>query len=67
MCVITDENNKVISVSLIPGVRPIPAYLRVYFPVTGDIPSVGETWIPNENDTYAHKIHQEYESRELEG
>lgn len=47
MCVITDENNTVVSISLIPGVGNIPNNYHVYFPVTGDIPNIGEKYIEN--------------------
>ena len=50
MCVITDENNVVISVSLIPGVNPIPSRFNVYFPVVGDLPSVGQIYKPAPED-----------------
>jgi len=33
MCVITDENDIVVSISLIPGVNNIPVGYKVYFPV----------------------------------
>lgn len=46
MCIITDENDIVVSVSLIPGVNPIPPQFNVYFPVTGDLPREGDTYKP---------------------
>jgi hypothetical protein len=45
MCVITDENHIVVSVSLIFGAAEINSRLNVYFPVVGDIPSVGDMFI----------------------
>jgi len=36
MCIITDENNKVVSISLIPGLGDIPNNYHVYFPVVLD-------------------------------
>lgn len=42
MCVITDENGVVLSVSLIPGSIPIKAGLKWYFPVVGDYPKEGD-------------------------
>lgn len=44
MCVITDEKNIVVSVSLIPGLGKIPVDYHVYFPFKGDIPSIGDTY-----------------------
>ena len=33
MCIITDENDIIVSISLIPGVNDIPKRFHVYFPV----------------------------------
>ena len=41
MTVITDENDLVIEVCLIPGAGQFPANVHVYFPVIGDIPRIG--------------------------
>jgi len=46
MCIITDENNIVQSISLIPGVGLIPENWHCYFPV--DLPADGL----REGDTY---------------
>jgi hypothetical protein len=46
MCVITDENDVVVSVSLIPGIRPIPSRFKVYFPVVGELPREGDVYKP---------------------
>lgn len=46
MCVITDENDMVVSVSLIPGVKPISSRFNVYFPVVGELPCEGDTYKP---------------------
>jgi hypothetical protein len=46
MCVITDENHVVQYVSLIPGSGSIPENWHCYFPVVGDLPSVGTTYNP---------------------
>jgi len=46
MCVITDENNVVVSISFIPGVDPIPLCFNVYFPVVGELPSMGDVYKP---------------------
>lgn len=42
MCVITDINNKVLSVSLIPGLNPLPNGAIMYFPWMGNPPSIGD-------------------------
>lgn len=41
MTVITDINDLVVEVCLIPGVGNLPAGYHVYFPVIGDIPAIG--------------------------
>lgn len=46
MCVITDEDHIVRSVSFIPGLGNISADWHCYFPVTGPLPSVGEVYNP---------------------
>lgn len=46
MCVITDKNDVVVSVSLIPGVNPIPSQFNVYFPVVGKLPNEGDVYKP---------------------
>lgn len=46
MCVITDNNHIVVSVSLIFGNGMIPSDFHVYFPVVGYIPSEGEFYKP---------------------
>jgi hypothetical protein len=49
MCVITDQDHKVISISLIPGVGNIPSCYHVYFPVTEEnLPEKGDIFKPNE-------------------
>jgi hypothetical protein len=42
MCVICDQENRVISVSLIPGLGLIPEGYKVYFPWCGEIPAMNE-------------------------
>lgn len=42
MCIITDHNDIVVSVSLIPGVEEIPFGFNVYAYHTGDIPRLGD-------------------------
>jgi len=44
MCVITDQNNKVVSLSIIPGLDPIPKGFHCYFPVD-DLPAIGSIYI----------------------
>ena len=46
MCVITGENDVVVSVSLIPGVNPVPLRFKVYFPVVGKLPHEGDVYKP---------------------
>jgi len=46
MCIITDSNHVVVSVSLIGGLEEIPACYNVYFPYDGKLP------IPKEGDTF---------------
>ena len=41
MTVITDENDIVVEVCLIPGTGLFPAGWHVYFPCLGEIPAVG--------------------------
>ena len=43
MCIITDENHIVVSVSLIPGLGSIPSNWHVYFPVD-ETPMIGTFW-----------------------
>lgn len=50
MCIITDENDIVVSVSLIPGTNPIPSNYNVYFPVNGQLPKEGERYLPNKGE-----------------
>ena len=45
-CVITNEKDIVVSISLIPGNESIPSSYNVYFPVTGILPMVGEVYKP---------------------
>lgn len=47
MCVITDSNHIVVSVSLIIGLADIPDGFHVYFPVQ-DAPSEGSFYQPKE-------------------
>lgn len=42
MCIITDENDIVVSISLIPGIEPIHPRYHVYFPVNCELPYVGD-------------------------
>jgi len=42
MCIITDNNHIVISISLIPGTGEIPNNWHVYFPYTKELPQKGE-------------------------
>ena len=44
MTVITDENDIVVEVCLIPGLGAFPPGYHVYFPVCGDIPSIGSVF-----------------------
>jgi hypothetical protein len=46
MCIITDENDIVVSVSLIPGINQIPSRFKVYFPFVGDLPCEGDVYKP---------------------
>lgn len=46
MCVITDNNHIVVSVSFICGCNMIPEGFHVYFPVVGYIPSEGDFYLP---------------------
>ena len=46
MCVITDQNHVVVSISLIPGVGYIPPSFHVYFPVVGELPKEGDVYKP---------------------
>lgn len=46
MCIITDENNIVISISLIPGLGSMPSNYHCYFPVTSELPKLGEVYLP---------------------
>jgi hypothetical protein len=50
MCIITDENNVIVSISFIPGCNPISSKYKVYFPVdiTGVYWDVGMVYIPKE-------------------
>jgi len=41
MTVITNENDIVVEVCLIPGLGAFPAGYHVYFPVIGEIPAIG--------------------------
>lgn len=50
MCIITNENDIVVSVSLIPGVNPIPSTFNIYFPVRDGIPRIGDVYKPNSDD-----------------
>lgn len=47
MTVITDTNDIVIEVCLIPGAGRFPADVHVYFPVLGAIPSLGSKFTPD--------------------
>lgn len=42
MCIITDEQDIVISISFIPGLSIIPDGWHVYFPFVGDLPDIGD-------------------------
>jgi hypothetical protein len=46
MCIITDENDIIVSISIIPGIQPIPSQFKVYFPVIGELPQVGDVFKP---------------------
>lgn len=50
MCVITDEKDIVVSVSLIPGIGHIPNGYHVYFPYNGNLPKEGKHFKPNEKE-----------------
>ncbi len=45
MCVITDNNHIVVSVSFIPGLDDIPLGFHLYFPVN-EIPALGTFFQP---------------------
>jgi len=45
MCIITNENDVVVSVSLIPGIQLIPDNFNVYFPVVGELPCCGDIYL----------------------
>lgn len=45
MCVITDANHVVVSVSLILGTKVPGESYHVYFPVVGDLPNEGDVFI----------------------
>jgi hypothetical protein len=45
MCIITNENNIVVSVSLIPGLGTMPLTYHCYFPVTDNLPKIGDIYI----------------------
>jgi len=43
MCVITDRNNTVVGISLLPGTHPNLIFFNVYFPVDMDkVPKEGD-------------------------
>ena len=46
MCIITDKNHIVISISLIPGPGPFPEDCHIYFPYNGNLPFMGEIFKP---------------------
>jgi hypothetical protein len=46
MCIITNENHIVISISLIPGIHYIPDNFHVYWPWDKEIPSEGDYFNP---------------------
>lgn len=41
MTVITDENDRVVEVALIPGLGRVPVGYHLYFPCMGEIPAIG--------------------------
>ena len=45
MCIVTDENDVVKSVSLIPGVGNMPESWNCYFPVINGLPKEGDIWM----------------------
>jgi len=48
MCVITDRNHIVVSISLIPGLGNMPVGFHMYFPVI-DVPMEGSFYNPEGN------------------
>lgn len=50
MCIITDSQNIVKSLSLIPGLEPIPLGWIIYFPWVGELPQVGDTFNYPDNE-----------------
>ena len=49
MCIITNTEHIVVSVSLIPGLSNIPESFHCYFPVKGLIPKEGDYYLPSQN------------------
>lgn len=47
MVVVTDENDIVIQVALIPGTIEVPESFHIYFPVKEKLPNIGEKFIPD--------------------
>lgn len=50
MCIITDENNIVVSISLIPGLKPIPMGWSMYFPVSCKGINIGDSYFLGVDD-----------------
>lgn len=48
MCIITDNNHIVVSISLIRGVDTIPDGFHIYEYYTGTLPDIGDTFIPED-------------------
>lgn len=50
MCIITDENDKVVSISLIPGLGEIPNSYHVYFPVVlNKVINIGDIYVSDKS------------------
>jgi hypothetical protein len=50
MCIITDINDIVVEMALIPGLNPINKHYNVYFPYAGKIiPQLGDKFIDKES------------------
>lgn len=48
MTIITNENHVVLDISFIPGIVDYELHgYHLYFPVTGDLPTVGDYYNPN--------------------
>ncbi len=46
MCIITNDEHVVVSISLLPGLGNIPDSYHVYFPYKGELPNQGDYFNP---------------------